>query len=106
MDKYTGSSGEDFVCYLRTVDNVIFVGSNTRGGHICGNVCYHLYLPNSGLKIGFGTSLGFAETMENTDGIGIMPDLWVNPDDAMDAVMRLIDHYGLNSEQTAASSAS
>ena len=43
----------------------------------------------------FGTGLGFHETMENRDGVGYAPDLWVNPPDAMEAVARLCRYYGL-----------
>lgn len=80
-------------------------GSNTYGGDMFGNVC-SFYLPYSGLKITCGITIGFMETTQNTEGIGILPDLWVNPADAMDAVLRLIDHYGLKNAQTAAPSAS
>ena len=53
------------------------------------------YLPNSGLAIQFGTGLTlFSE--ENADGYGFTPDLWVPPEDALDAVARVCEHYGLN----------
>ena len=33
--------------------------------------------------------------MENRDTVGYAPDLWVNPPDAMDAVARMCEYYGL-----------
>ena len=33
--------------------------------------------------------------MENRDGVGYLPDLWVNPPDALDAVARMCEYYGL-----------
>ena len=39
----------------------------------------NLYLPHSGLQCYFGTGLTFCETDENLDGVGYLPDLWVEP---------------------------
>ena len=33
--------------------------------------------------------------MENRDVVGYAPDLWVNPPDALDAVARMCEYYGL-----------
>jgi len=33
--------------------------------------------------------------MENRDGVGYLPDLWVNPVEAPVAVARLCGYYGL-----------
>lgn len=93
-DRNTGSAGEGFLYSLRTVNQVVTVGSNTAGATIFGNRMTY-YLPHSGVEMGFGPSFGFRETANNIEGIGILPDLWVNPADAQDAVLRLIDYYGL-----------
>lgn len=94
MDQGTASAGEDFVCYLRTLENVVFVGSNTYGCQIFGNV-FPIWLPHSGARIQMGASFFFHNRAENTEGVGLLPDLWVNPADAMDAVERLCDYYSL-----------
>lgn len=94
MDKTTVSAAEFFVRDLRTLDNVVFVGSNTSGGALAGGIRY-FQLPNSGVYFSFGTMLSLAEDGSNVDGVGYLPDLWVNPADAQDAVLRLIRHYGL-----------
>lgn len=94
MDKKTSSAGEGFLRNLRAVENVIFVGSNTHGNIMFGNAM-QLWLPHSGLHIQMGGKLSFLDGLENTEGVGIPPDLWVDPPDAMDAVLRLIRYYGL-----------
>lgn len=94
IDNNTASSGETFARLLSLGDHVIFVGCNTMGcSTFANNDSY--YLPNSGIKLYFGRSLCFYDTLENSDGIGIFPDLWVNPEDSLDAVVRLCKYYGL-----------
>lgn len=93
-DRNTASAAEGFLYDLRTVNQVVTVGSNTAGCTISGNRITY-YLPHSGIKTAFGLSFGFRETADNIEGVGILPDLWVNPVDAQDAVLRLIDYYGL-----------
>lgn len=79
---------------LHTVENTLVVGVNTGGCSLVSDN-FTCCLPNSGLPVFFGTGLGFHETMENRDGVGYAPDLWVNPPDAMEAVARLCRYYGL-----------
>ncbi len=93
-DKNTGSAAEGFVHCLRGMDNTLFIGSNTGGCNFLGNTC-DFHLPNSGLSITFGFTITFWETMQNREGIWILPDLWVNPADAMDAVLRMVEYYDL-----------
>lgn len=93
-DNWTASAGEDVLTDLHTVENTLVVGVNTGGCYLVSDN-FTCYLPNSGLPVFFGTGLGFHETMENRDGIGYLPDLWVNPPDAMEAVARLCQYYGL-----------
>ena len=93
-DAATASAGEDVLIDLHTAENTLVVGVNTGGCFLVpGNFTY--YLPNSGLPVFFGTGLGFYETMENRDVVGYAPDLWVNPPDAMEAVARMCEYYGL-----------
>ena len=93
-DAATASAGEDVLLDLHTVENTLVVGINTGGCFLVpGNSTY--YLPNTGLPVFFGTGLMFHETMENRDTVGYAPDLWVNPPDAMEAVARMCEYYGL-----------
>lgn len=94
MDKATGSSGEDFVRYLSTAEHVIRVGTNTAGVLQFGNVC-EFFLPNSGIFLRMGSKIAFYDGLEMSEGIGVMPDLWVDAPDALDAVVRMCNYYNL-----------
>ena len=93
-DKGTASSGETAVKYFHTMENVLAIGAPSSGCDLVSNNC-EVYLPNTGIPIFFGTGLSFCETLNNRDGMGYLPDLWVNPPDALDAAARLCDYYGL-----------
>lgn len=94
MDRGTASAGEDMVTNFRTVDNSLFVGTNTSGCYLgASNNTY--YLPNTGLPVYMAQAVDMVGGTENRDGTGFLPDLWVNPPDALDAVARLCDYYGL-----------
>ena len=94
QDRGTASAGEGFTYYMRGLENVVCVGSNTAGMTMIGNVI-DLRLPNSGVTARFGGNLTFYGTTENIEGRGHLPDLWVPPQEAEDAVLRLIRYYSL-----------
>lgn len=98
QDKGVASSGETAITFFRTAADALFVGGPTLGCDLTPNNM-RLYLPHSGLPCYFGTGLSLWETAENRDGVGYLPDLWVEPTSALDAVKRLIEYYGLNTEQ-------
>lgn len=81
--------------FLHSVENVLVVGAPSSGCALVPNN-WNFYLPNTGIEVYFGTGLGFCEAMENRDGVGFLPDLWVNPTEAPAAVARLCAYYGLN----------
>lgn len=93
-DKGVASSGESAVELFRTVENTLFVGGPTTGCALVPNNAA-FYLPNSGLGLYFGTGLSVTEDVENRDGVGFLPDLWVEPLDARKAVFRLMEYYEL-----------
>ena len=94
IDNNTASSAETFARLLSLGNHVVLVGCNTMGcSTFANNASY--YLPNSGIALYFGTSLCFNDTLENKEGVGIFPDLWVNPKDSLDAVVRMCKYYGL-----------
>ena len=98
QDKGTASSGETAVEFFRTAADTLFVGGPTLGCALTPNNV-NLYLPHSGLQCYFGTGLTFCETDENLDGVGYLPDLWVEPTRAMELTQKLIEFYGLNQPQ-------
>lgn len=93
-DKGTASSGETVVEFFRSMENVLAIGGPTGGCALVPNNCT-FYLPHTGLQVYFGTGLTLCETMGHLDGTGYLPDLWVDPPDALDAAARLCDYYGL-----------
>ncbi len=95
-DKGTASSGESAVELFRTVENTLLVGGPTTGCALVPNN-FAFYLSNSGLGLFFGTGLKATEDGENRDGVGFLPDLWVEPLYARRAVFQMIDYYGLKS---------
>lgn len=89
IDNGVASSGETFVRNLRTLKNVIFVGTNTYGCSLIPNNFFYK-LPDSGIILYFGTGLFFTPGFE--EGTGYMPDIWVNSNDALDRVIKLIEN--------------
>lgn len=99
VDGNTASSGESFANMLTLGKRVVLVGTNTMGCLNFGNIG-QLYLPNSGISLVFGANCSFFQSLEKTEGIGYFPDLWVEPEDSLDAVVRLCNYYGLFAENS------
>ena len=99
VDDMCGSSGESMLNFLRAMDNVLVVGSNSSGYQLCGNVM-GFRLPNSGIPFDFGASLQFSFTAENVDFRGYAPDVWCDPAWALDAALNLVLRYGLTDLDT------
>lgn len=55
FNENSASASEEALAYFRNMENVILVGSHSNGSFSCGN-CISIYLPNSHLKVYFGTS--------------------------------------------------
>lgn len=84
IDECVASSGESFVRYLKTLDNVILVGTNTSGASVS-NKFNKTYLPNSKIEFEFGNNIMiFNDTQE---GIGFAPDIWSNDSDILENVI-------------------
>lgn len=97
IDKGVASSGETFVKNLRTLKNVVFVGTNTWGCSLIENN-FTYKLPNSGIILYFGTGLYLSsDNME--EGTGFMPDIWTPSSDALDRVIKLINKNALNKKR-------
>lgn len=90
VDKSTASAAEFFAYYLRKLDNVLLIGTNTNGCTLTGN-CSTAYLPNSQIKLHLSHKLYMNKSFENTDGIGLLPDLWVKPSLALERIVKYIN---------------
>ena len=94
VDDNCGSSGESMLLGAKTINNVLVIGSNSGGYQVCGNRM-SFSLPNSGIGFSFGASLQFGNSITNVDGVGHMPDVWCNPETALEAVLNMVKEYDL-----------
>lgn len=92
FDNQVASGGESFVRFLKQLDNVIFIGSNTSGVKTFGNMGM-CKLPYSQLEINFGISLFFDWDLEFREGLGYLPDFWVDPTNSLNIALKFILNY-------------
>ena len=92
IDRGCGSSGEWFASYLSRLDNVVLIGENTMGVSIGGNVCA-VVLPYSRYRAVFSVSISLNSDMRDLEGMGMYPDIYVPPNQAVDRVIALIEKY-------------
>lgn len=93
QDRNNFSALEGTVIAYRSVENTIFVGGRTGGGQICATN-QQMVLPNSRLYVHMGATLVLSlGKTESIDGVGLEPDIWVNPIEAEDAIRRLCSYY-------------
>ena len=79
--------------FLKTLDNVLIVGSNTAGYQLCGNISTFT-LPYTGIGVRFGSTLFLYGDGENVDHRGYAPDVWCDPQDALASVLALLKEQG------------
>lgn len=76
VDRRVASSGESAVANLKTMSGTVVLGENTRGCFFCGN-CIHIYLPNSGICVYYGTGRLLYNGTQNIDELGgFAPDIY------------------------------
>lgn len=92
IDPFIASAAEGLVLSLRHMDNVVFIGANTRGASFTGTVgpCS---LPFSRLWMMVPVALEPCEGLTNRDGLGLLPDFWVDPDKALDRVKAFLEKH-------------
>lgn len=100
VDDCCASAGESALNILKTMDNVLVIGSNSSGYQLGGNAV-RMTLPNTSIDANIGTQLRFFFDMENVDCTGYTPDLWCRPDTALDAVLNMLTEYGIADNETA-----
>ncbi|MGM0438253.1 MAG: S41 family peptidase [Bacillota bacterium] len=95
IDAGVASAGESYISYLRQLENVIFIGINTRGLVNTGNLGY-CQLPNSKIDIFIPKDFSLEPNFVLREGKGFYPDFWVKSEDALDrAVLFLKRYYSL-----------
>ena len=90
-DNIIGSTGDAFVGMLRQLENVLIVGTNTRGMLVTGNVG-SVPLPYSRANVSFGIHLNIMPDLSQFEGVGVPPDLWVPPNASLERVIRFINN--------------
>jgi len=91
-DSYIASAAEDLVLGLRHTDNVVFIGASTRGALSTGTVGM-CWLPISRLSMRVPVVLNRVEDMTNRDGLGLFPDFWVDPNNAVERTVRFLREH-------------
>lgn len=100
-DDRCSSATEFTIQNLKTMDNTVVIGGPTKGCSFCCGSLPKMYLPNSGVSYTFGTTMYWFDNRENTDDIGIKPDIWCNPTDALNASFMLLVREGFMDAETA-----
>jgi len=97
IDNLVMSSGEGFVAYLRELENVVFVGTSTKGCLVAGSVG-SCQLPISRQPISFGIGLNIRPDLSQFEGVGFMPDLWVPPGESLERVVKFVERYRVDDQ--------
>lgn len=90
VDKNTSSASEFLAYYLKKLDNVIIVGTNTNGCLLTGN-CNSAYLPHSNIPLYISHVIYMTKDFDDIEGMGLLPDLWIKPDQSLDRLIKYIN---------------
>lgn len=91
LDGNTASAAENLVLYLNTLENVVFIGTNTLGCFFS-NANMKCILPNSEIEISYGDQLTF--TNNCIEGTGFQPDIWIGGQDALERTLAFLEKNG------------
>lgn len=100
IDDLTASAAEHSLCLLRSMKEVIVVGTNTVGAQASMERTT-LYLPESGISFDMttGASLEYnyeKNKLEIIDGKGYKPDVWCESKNALDYTYKFLKKQGYN----------
>ena len=91
-DRRVASSGETFLALASQIPGAVVLGENSAGCTSYGNADVIETLPNTGITVRFGRTRFVAELHRPTrEGVGYLPDLWLDDEDPYDAIYRLLD---------------
>ena len=88
VDGHTASAAEYLMSHLNTLENVVFIGTNTLGCFLS-NANMKCILPHSEIEISYGDQLYFPEGC--TEGKGFEPDIWIGGTDALERVLAFLE---------------
>ena len=98
QDQNNFSAPENTIADILSIENVVLVGGSTGGtAGPSGGTNQQMVLPKTGLLVHFGASLtinpGYTE-----DGYCFAPDIWIDPNYAVDAICRMCQFYGISND--------
>ena len=88
VDGHTASAAECLMSHLNTLENVVFIGTNTLGCFLS-NANMKCILPHSEIEISYGDQLYFPEGC--TEGKGFEPDIWIGGTDVLERVLAFLE---------------
>ncbi len=97
IDRFGASATEYFINLLSQVENVIFIGENSAGTQLTDHGSY--ILPNSRLRLNFGSTLCLNYDLQSREGSGYQPDFWVPPHLAVERIIKFLGKYDVESLQ-------
>jgi len=90
VGKAVASSAEGFVSYLKTLDNVVFVGTNTSGVQGVSEIQV-LFLPNSNIYVQIGFSFDMLKDSPHfKNGVCFKPDIWLDNKDMIERLLTYV----------------
>ena len=102
IDKNVASAGERGICSILQMDNALLVGTNSQGCVLGGGGAY--ILPRTGICVNVGDT-AFLEhnCTSEIEGLGWMPDIYVDGYLALDRAIAMYKYYGLMPDGNVAS---
>lgn len=98
MDRNVASSGEGFIRYLSTMENVVLVGTNTEGANLVIN-SWPYKLPNTSIKVNIGSGIKLYADIDKFELNGFDPNIYCDSVESLDVVKKLVKFYGLNKNE-------
>ncbi|MEA3438900.1 MAG: S41 family peptidase, partial [Chloroflexota bacterium] len=92
------SAGEGMVMRLSQAENVVLVGENSMGCLTFGNSGAH-QLPHSKLMVWLPINFGLYLDKEFREEVGLMPDLWVPAEDAVNYAVAAVRQGTITTDQ-------
>lgn len=86
MDKFSGSAAEGFAAAAGMIPGARLVGENSSGIAMYGNQSQQWMLPHSHIQVRFGWSKGVVAGRSSRDGLGLLPDYWLDTADPVKAI--------------------
>ncbi|TMW71688.1 S41 family peptidase [Alteribacter natronophilus] len=88
-DEYTASAAEFMTQVMKHVDNTIIIGTSTAGALNSGGALLW-ELPNTNLVMSVPSAFNYHPENLAQEGIGLEPDLWLHPGDAVSRIEALV----------------